>query len=89
MRRKFLTKTARTKGQSIEYFRDPFKNISVNEMPEMADKLTRNEIMTSNEIRQKMGMKPSDDPGADELRNKNVSAPSETKSNETDDEESV
>lgn len=86
MRRKFLTKTARTKGQSIEYFRDPFKNISVNEMPEMADKLTRNEIMTSNEIRQKMGMKPSDDPGADELRNKNVSAPSETKTNETDEE---
>lgn len=89
MKRKFLTKTARSQRQSIEYFRDPFRNVAVNEMPEMADKLTRNEIMTSNEIRQKMGMKPSDDPGADELRNKNVSAPSETKSNETDDEESV
>lgn len=86
MRRKFLTKTGRSQGQSIEYFRDPFKNVAVNEMPEMADKFTRNEIMTSNEIRQKMGMKPSDDPGADELRNKNVSAPSETKTNETDEE---
>ena len=86
MKRKFLTKTARSQRQSIEYFRDPFRNIAVNEMPEMADKLTRNEIMTSNEIRQKMGMKPSDDPGADELRNKNVSAPLETKPEETDEE---
>ena len=86
MRRKFLTKTGRSKGQSIEYFRDPFKNVAVNEMPEMADKFTRNEIMTSNEIRQKMGMKPSDDPGADELRNKNVSAPSEIKTDKTDEE---
>ena len=86
MRRKFLTKTGRSQGQSIEYFRDPFKNVAVNEMPEMADKFTRNEIMTSNEIRQKMGMKPSDDPGADELRNKNVSAPSEIKTDKTDEE---
>lgn len=86
MKRKFLTKTARSQRQSIEYFRDPFRNVAVNEIPEMADKLTRNEIMTSNEIRQKMGMKPSDDPGADELRNKNVSAPSETKPEETDEE---
>ena len=86
MRRKFLTKTGRSQGQSIEYFRDPFKNVAVNEMPDMADKFTRNEIMTSNEIRQKIGMKPSDDPGADELRNKNVSAPSEIKTDKTDEE---
>lgn len=91
MRRKFLTKTARSQRQSIEYFRDPFKNISVNDMPEMADKFTRNEIMTSNEIRQKIGLKPSEDPGANELRNKNVSAPATEQSmladkfNETDD----
>ena len=86
MKRKFLTKTARSQRQSIEYFRDPFRNVSVSEMPEMADKLTRNEIMTSNEIRQKMGMKPSDDPGADELRNKNVSAPPKPESDESEDE---
>ena len=86
MKRKFLTKTARSQRQSIEYFRDPFRNVSVSEIPEMADKLTRNEIMTSNEIRQKMGMKPSDDPGADELRNKNVSAPPKPESDESEDE---
>lgn len=86
MKRKFLTKTARSQRQSIEYFRDPFRNVSVSEMPEMADKLTRNEIMTSNEIRQKMGMKPSDDPGADELRNKNVSALPKPESDESEDE---
>ena len=72
MKRKFLTKTARTQGQSIVYFRDPFKLVPVNELAEMADKLTRNEIATSNEIRQIMGWKPSDDPEADELRNKNL-----------------
>lgn len=71
--RKFLTKTARTQKQCIMYFRDPFKLIPVTSMAEMADKFTRNEIMTSNEIRQLVGFKPSEDPNADELRNKNLS----------------
>lgn len=74
MKRKFLTKTARTQGHSIEFFRDPFKLVPVSAMAELADKFTRNEIMTANEIRQIVGMKPADDPGADELRNKNISA---------------
>ena len=72
MKRKFLTKTARTQNQSIEFFRDPFKLVPVNDIAEIADKFTRNEIMTSNEIRQIAGMKPSDDPKADELRNSNI-----------------
>lgn len=76
MKRKFLTKTARSQHQSISFFRDPFKLVSVNDIAEIADKFTRNEIMTSNEIRQVVGMKPSEDPRADELRNKNLSAPS-------------
>lgn len=76
MKRKFLTKTARSQLQSIEFFRDPFKLVPVNDISEIADKFTRNEIMTSNEIRQIIGMKPSDDPKADELRNKNLSEPS-------------
>lgn len=74
MKRKFLSKTARSQGQSIEFFRDPFKLVPTSELSELADKFTRNEIMTSNEIRQIIGMKPSDDPNADELRNKNLSA---------------
>lgn len=78
MKRKFLTKTARSQLQSISFFRDPFKLVPVNDIAEIADKFTRNEIMTSNEIRQVVGMKPSDDPRADELRNKNLSAPSES-----------
>ena len=73
MKRKFLTKTARTRGQSIQFFRDPFRLVPVNDIAEIADKFTRNEIMTSNEIRQIVGMKPSDDPKADELRNSNIS----------------
>ena len=77
MKRKFLTKTARTQHQSIEFYRDPFKLVPVNDLAEISDKLTRNEIMTSNEVRQKIGMKPSDDPSADELRNKNLSRPNE------------
>ena len=77
MRRKFLTKTARTQGQSIIYFRNPFKLVPVNELAEISDKFTRNEIATSNEIRQIIGWKPSDDPGADELRNKNLNKSSE------------
>ena len=78
MKRKFLTKTARSQSQSISFFRDPFKLVPVNDIAEIADKFTRNEIMTSNEIRQVIGMKPSDDPRADELRNKNLSAPNES-----------
>lgn len=78
MKRKFLTKTARSQSQSISFFRDPFKLVPVNDIAEIADKFTRNEIITSNEIRQVIGMKPSDDPRADELRNKNLSAPSES-----------
>ena len=78
MKRKFLTRTARSQSQSISFFRDPFKLVPVNDIAEIADKFTRNEIMTSNEIRQVIGMKPSDDPRADELRNKNLSAPSES-----------
>lgn len=73
LKRKFLTKTARSQGQSIEYFRDPFRLVPVNNIAEIADKFTRNEIMTSNEIRQIVGMKPADDPKADELRNSNIS----------------
>lgn len=76
MKRKFLTKTARSQHQSISFVRDPFKLVPVNDIAEIADKFTRNEIMTSNEIRQVVGMKPSEDPRADELRNKNLSAPS-------------
>ena len=75
MKRKFLTKTARSQKQSISYFRDPFKLVPVNDLAEIADKFTRNEIMSSNEIRQIVGMKPSSDPKADELRNKNLSEP--------------
>lgn len=75
MKRKFLTATARTQLQSISFFRDPFKLVPVSEISEISDKFTRNEIMTSNEIRQLIGMKPANDPGADELRNKNLSAP--------------
>ena len=72
MKRKFLTKTARTQLQSIEFFRDPFRLVPVSQIAEIADKFTRNEIMTSNEIRGVIGMKPSDDPSADQLRNKNL-----------------
>ena len=72
MKRKFLTKTARSQMQSIRYFKDPFKLVPVNEIAEISDKLTRNEIASSNEIRQIIGWKPSQDPAADELRNKNL-----------------
>ena len=73
LKRKFLTKTARTQLQSVSFFRDPFKLVPVNDIAEIADKFTRNEIMTSNEIRQIVGMKPSDDPKADQLVNSNIS----------------
>ena len=74
MNRKFLTKTARSQGQSIVFFRDPFKLVPINQIADVADKFTRNEIMSSNEIRQIVGMKPVDDAKADELRNKNLNA---------------
>ena len=77
MKRKFLTKTARTQRQTIMFFRDPFKLVPVNDLAEIADKFTRNEIMTSNEIRQVIGMKPSDDPKADQLVNSNISQPND------------
>lgn len=79
IKRKFLTKTARSQGQSIMFFKDPFKLVPVSDLAEIADKMTRNEIMTSNELRQVIGMKPSSDPSADELRNKNLSQPAENK----------
>ena len=91
MKRKFLTKTARSQKQSIMFFRDPFRLVPVSSLAEIADKMTRNEIMTSNEVRQKIGMKPSNDPKADELRNSNLSAPAEDKTssqiNETTEKE--
>lgn len=75
MKRKFLSKTARSQGQSIEYFRDPFKLVPMSDLAEMADKFTRNEIFSSNEFRQFLGVKPSKDPKADELRNSNMPQP--------------
>lgn len=78
MKRKFLTKTARSQMQTIKFFKDPFKLVPVNNIADIADKFTRNEIMTSNEIRQIIGMKPSDDPKADELRNSNLNHPDES-----------
>ena len=78
MKRVFLTKTARTQGQTIMCFRDPFKLVPVNNIAEIADKFTRNEILTSNEIRQIIGFKPSDDPKADQLVNSNISQPNGT-----------
>lgn len=80
MKRKFLTKTARSRNHSIQFFRDPFKLVPVNDIAEIADKFTRNEIMTKNEMRQVIGMKPSDDPKADELRNANLSEPAANRS---------
>lgn len=80
MKRKFLTKTARTQKQSILYFRDPFKLVPVNELAEIADKFTRNEIMSKNEFRQVIGRKPSDDPKADMLINSNLNHPEEATS---------
>lgn len=73
--RKFLTKTARSKRQAIRFYRDPFRLVPVSEIAEIADKMTRNEIMVANEIRVKVGLKPSDDPKANELRNSNIAEP--------------
>lgn len=80
MHRKFLSKTARTQKQAIKAFRDPFKLVPVNKIAEIADTFTRNEILTSNEIRQIIGMKPSDDPKADQLINSNISQPNDENS---------
>lgn len=77
MKYKFLTKTARTQNQTIVYFRNPFKLVPINDLAEISDKFTRNEIASSNEIRQIIGWKPSDDPNADELRNKNLNRSNE------------
>ena len=85
MKRKFLTKTARTQLQSIAFFRDPFKLVPVNSIAEIADKFTRNEIMTSNEIRQIIGMKPSTDPKADKLINSNISQPKDEQAESSSD----
>lgn len=76
-KRKFLTKTARSQGQSIMFFTEPFRMTPTAQMADLADKLTRNEILTSNEVRQIIGMKPSTDPKADELRNSNLNHPDE------------
>ena len=92
MKRKFLTKTARSQNKSIMFFRDPFKLVPVADLAEIADKFTRNEIATSNEVRQVIGWKPSNDPKADELRNSNLREPNAgggsvmdaTNSNQTD-----
>lgn len=77
MKRKFLTKTARTQGQTIKFFRDPFKLVPINDIAEIADKFTRNEILTSNEIRGIVGFKPASDPKADQLINSNLNHPDE------------
>ena len=83
MKWKFLTKTARSQKQSIMFFKDPFKLVPVGDLAEIGDKMTRNEIMSSNELRQVIGLKPSDDPRADELRNKNLNEPA-NKSDESE-----
>lgn len=85
MKRIFLTKTARTQRQTIMFFRDPFKLVPVNDIAEIADKFTRNEILTSNEIRQLIGMKPSSDPKADQLVNSNIAQPDENNNPVVDD----
>lgn len=77
MNRKFLTKTARTQNQAIQHFRDPFKLVPLSQIAEIADKLTRNEILSSNEVRSVIGFRPSSDPKADELRNSNMPQPTE------------
>lgn len=84
--RKFLPREKREKKEAVRYFRDPFKLIPVDNVAEIADKFTRNEIMSTNEIRQIIGMKPSNDPAADELRNKNLSTPNGSGNTPTDDD---
>lgn len=85
LRRKFLTKTARTQGQDIRFFRNPFKLVPTSQVPEIADKLTRNEVMSSNEVRDIIGLKPSSDPKADQLINANLNQPEEEVKSEKED----
>ena len=90
MKRKFLTKTARSQGQTIVFYRDPFKLVPLNNVADIVDKFTRNEVMTSNEVRQKMGLMPSKDPTADELINSNIRQPDDNNrqnQNVTEDQE--
>ena len=90
MKRKFLTKTARSQGQTIVFYRDPFKLVPLNNVADIVDKFTRNEVMTSNEVRQKMGLMPSKDPKADELINSNIRQPDDNNrqnQNVTEDQE--
>ena len=88
MKRKFLSKTARSQKQTIMFFSDPFKLVPVSDLAEIADKFTRNEILSSNEIRQVVGFKPSDDPKADQLINSNLNQPDEkTESSENNSED--
>ena len=89
MKRKFLTKTARSQGQTIVFYRDPFKLVPLNNVADIVDKFTRNEVMTSNEVRQKMGLMPSKDPKADELINSNIRQPDNNRQNQnvTEDQE--
>ena len=90
MKRKFLTKTARSQGQTIVFYREPFKLVPINNIADIVDKFTRNEVMTSNEVRQKMGLMPSKDPKADELINSNIRQPDDNNrqnQNVTEDQE--
>ncbi len=87
LKRTFLSKTARSQKQTIMFFRDPFGLVPIGELAEMADKFTRNEIMSSNEFRSKIGLKPSDDPDADKLKNKNISHPEDSIEKNTNEEE--
>ena len=80
MKRSFLTSTARTQLQSIEFFKDPFKLVPINSIADIADKFTRNEILTSNEVRAIIGIKPSKDPKANELKNSNMPDPTPSES---------
>lgn len=88
MRRTFLTRTARSQGQSIMFFRDPFRLVPIGELAEASDKFTRNEILSSNEVRQRIGLKPSDDPNADKLKNKNIGGSAQEEQTEEKEEES-
>ena len=83
MERKWISKTAQTQKQAIRYFRNPFRLTPVSKIAELADKLTRNEILSSNEVRSTMGYTPSKDPRADMLRNANLNHPDEENSSET------
>lgn len=87
LERKWISRTAQTQNQAIRFFRDPFKLVPVSQIAEIADKFTRNEIMTSNEIRSKVGMAPSSDPKADELRNSNINQESTPEQEKVDLEE--